>query len=187
MTTKVSWKTNLRFNKWYRYRNGGWGLRLGRGPIGNGATKKWQVYWGKGSRGMSRGTKWLRGWTGVEMKWTKGTESVNSQVEVQVVPVLNYLNTLLWRHIGEWRYSSTVLDLSTRWRWVVSFMHHLLYPWGKSPQYPLDRRLGGSPELVWILWRREKSLALARNRTLAIQSIARRYTNWPILALHRLK
>jgi hypothetical protein len=25
-----------------------------------------------------------------------------------------------WRHIGEWRYSSTILDLGTRWRWVVS-------------------------------------------------------------------
>jgi len=26
---------------------------------------------------------------------------------------------------------------------MVSFMPWLLYPWGKSPQYPLDRRLGG--------------------------------------------
>jgi hypothetical protein len=27
--------------------------------------------------------------------------------------------------------------------WVVSFITQLLYPWGKSPWYPLDRRLGG--------------------------------------------
>jgi hypothetical protein len=36
-----------------------------------------------------------------------------------------------------------ILHLSTRWRWMVSFMTQLLYAQGKSPQYPLDRRLGG--------------------------------------------
>jgi hypothetical protein len=36
-----------------------------------------------------------------------------------------------------------ILDLGTRWRWVVSFMPRPLYPQGKSPWYPLDRRLGG--------------------------------------------
>jgi hypothetical protein len=34
-------------------------------------------------------------------------------------------------------------DLGTRWRRVVSFMSRPLYPQGKSPCYPLDRRLGG--------------------------------------------
>jgi hypothetical protein len=34
-------------------------------------------------------------------------------------------------------------DLGTRWRWVVSFMPRPLYPQGKSPWYPLERRLGG--------------------------------------------
>jgi len=37
-----------------------------------------------------------------------------------------------------------VLDLGTRSRWVVSFMPWPLYPQGKSPQYPLNRRLGRS-------------------------------------------
>jgi hypothetical protein len=36
-----------------------------------------------------------------------------------------------------------ILDLGTRWRWVVSFTSRPLYPQGKSPWYPLDRRLGG--------------------------------------------
>jgi len=36
------------------------------------------------------------------------------------------------------------LDLGTRWRWVVSFTLPLLQPQGKSPWYPLDRRLGVS-------------------------------------------
>jgi hypothetical protein len=44
--------------------------------------------------------------------------------------------------MGEWRNSSTILDLGNGWRWVVSFMPLLLYLHGKSPQYPLDRRLG---------------------------------------------
>jgi len=37
----------------------------------------------------------------------------------------------------------TFFDLGTRWRWVVSFTPQPLYPQGKSPWYPLDRRLGG--------------------------------------------
>jgi hypothetical protein len=43
----------------------------------------------------------------------------------------------------EWRYSSTILDLRTRWRWVVSFPPMVAYPWVKSPSYLFDRRLGG--------------------------------------------
>jgi hypothetical protein len=57
--------------------------------------------------------------------------------------VLNYLSTMPWRHTEEWRYSSTILDLGTRWRWVVSYTHRPLYLWGKSPRFLLDRRLGG--------------------------------------------
>jgi hypothetical protein len=38
---------------------------------------------------------------------------------------------------GEWKCSSSILDLGTSRRWVVSFM----------PRYPLDRRLGGSHSL----------------------------------------
>jgi hypothetical protein len=48
-----------------------------------------------------------------------------------------------WRGVGEWRYSCTILDLSTRWRGVVSFTSRPLYLWGKSPWYSLDGRLGG--------------------------------------------
>jgi hypothetical protein len=45
--------------------------------------------------------------------------------------------------MGQWRYSSTILDLGTRWRWVVSFMPRPFTPGGKSPRYTLDKRLGG--------------------------------------------
>jgi hypothetical protein len=47
-----------------------------------------------------------------------------------------------WRHMGEWMSSSTILNLITRWKWVVNFMTLPLYPWGNSPHYPLYRRLG---------------------------------------------
>jgi hypothetical protein len=36
-----------------------------------------------------------------------------------------------------------ILDLGRRWGWVVSFTSRPRYPQGKSPWYPLDRRLGG--------------------------------------------
>jgi hypothetical protein len=42
--------------------------------------------------------------------------------------------------MGEWSYSSTILDLHIRWRLAVSFTPRSPYPWG----YPLDRRLGGA-------------------------------------------
>jgi hypothetical protein len=66
----------------------------------------------------------------------------------------------------KWRYSSTVLDLDTRWRSVVQFKAQTLYL--------LDRKLSG-PQPVWMLWRK-KTFALAENQTAAIQPIASRCT-----------
>jgi hypothetical protein len=51
-------------------------------------------------------------------------------------------------------------------------MSRLLYLRGNSPRYPLDRRLGGAPEPVWMLWRREKSLDCAGNRTPVVQPVS---------------
>jgi hypothetical protein len=61
----------------------------------------------------------------------------------------------------EWRYNSTILDLGTRWRRVVSFKPLLFYPQGKSPQYPLDGRLGG-PQSLPGRYGEEKNLTLPR-------------------------
>jgi hypothetical protein len=38
-----------------------------------------------------------------------------------------------WRHMGEWKYSSTILKLDIRWRWVVSFTPQPLYPGETAP------------------------------------------------------
>jgi hypothetical protein len=40
-----------------------------------------------------------------------------------------------------WCIDPRVLDPGTSWRWVVSFTPRPLYSLGKSPCYPLDRRL----------------------------------------------
>jgi hypothetical protein len=69
------------------------------------------------------------------------------------VPVSNYLSTTPWRRMAEWRYSSTVLDLGTRWRLVVGFKPLPLNLQGKSPPVPT----GWAPELVSMLWRGKKS------------------------------
>jgi hypothetical protein len=45
--------------------------------------------------------------------------------------------------MGKWRYGSTILDLCARRMWVVSFTPPPFNFRGKSPLYPLDRRLGG--------------------------------------------
>jgi hypothetical protein len=60
---------------------------------------------------------------------------------------------------GEWRYSSTILDLGARWRWVVSFMPPATLPVGNSPWYPLYRRLGG-PHSQYRCYGEEKYLLL---------------------------
>jgi hypothetical protein len=51
---------------------------------------------------------------------------------------------------------STILDLTTRGRWVVSFVPQLLYSHGKSSWYPLDRRLGGPQS--WSGWCGEENI-----------------------------
>jgi hypothetical protein len=81
--------------------------------------------------------------------------------------------------MGERRYRSTILDLSTSWRRVVSFTPQLLYPQRKSPQCPLDRRLGGLQSQSGSC-RKEKNLTPAGNQTPAFQPIAPHCTDWVI-------
>jgi hypothetical protein len=42
--------------------------------------------------------------------------------------VIIQLSTVPWRHMGEWRYSSIILNLGTKWGWVLSFTPLPLYP-----------------------------------------------------------
>jgi hypothetical protein len=45
--------------------------------------------------------------------------------------------------LGSGGIAPRILDLGTRWRWVVSFTPRPLYHQGKSRWYPLNKRLGG--------------------------------------------
>jgi hypothetical protein len=48
--------------------------------------------------------------------------------------------------MGEWRYNSTILDLDTRWRLVVSFMHKPHFSRRKDPRYRLDSGIDRPPK-----------------------------------------
>jgi hypothetical protein len=61
----------------------------------------------------------------------------------EVLTVPNQLSITSRRHMGEWEYSSTFLDLVTRRSWGASFTSLLFYSLCNSPQYPLYRRLCG--------------------------------------------
>jgi hypothetical protein len=53
-------------------------------------------------------------------------------------------------YLGSGCVAPCIPDLGTRWRWVVSFTSRPLYPQGKSPWYPLDRKLGGARNRVYM-------------------------------------
>jgi hypothetical protein len=65
-----------------------------------------------------------------------------------------------------------ILDLGTRWRWVVSFTPQPLYPQGKTlPRYPLDRRLSGPQSLSGVGGEEENPQALPGPEPSIIQPV----------------
>jgi hypothetical protein len=73
-----------------------------------------------------------------------------------------------------------ILDLSTRCRRVVSFTFRPLYRQGKSPRYPLDRRLGG-PQSRSGRGAEEKNSEPPPG--MEHPTVASRYTDWAAAAL----
>jgi hypothetical protein len=76
------------------------------------------------------------------------------------------------RHEGIWVSGCRepqFLDLGTSWRWAVRITTRPLCPRGKSPRYPLDRRLG-EPQSRSGRCCEEKILYLSATRTPASQS-----------------
>jgi hypothetical protein len=69
-----------------------------------------------------------------------------------------------------------IFDLCTRCRWVVSFTPRPLYPQGKSPCYPLDRRLSGSQSRSGCGGEKKNSQPLPGLKSPIIQPISQRYT-----------
>jgi hypothetical protein len=95
--------------------------------------------------------------------------------------LIKRLNTASWRHMGKWRYGSTIDDLGTTWVLVVSLTPLTPNHLGNSPRYPLDRRLD-APQSRSGLYGEEEKLSPAGNRTSAAQPVARRCTDWAIRA-----
>jgi hypothetical protein len=106
----------------------------------------------------------------------------------------NHFMMMMWKksssathHGGTWgerRYSS-YSNLTSALDGVSGQGHApaTLYPWGKRPRYPLDRRLGWAPEPVWMQRLEEKSSASVRDRTLVIQSVVSHFSDWATPAL----
>jgi hypothetical protein len=92
---------------------------------------------------------------------------------VNIVPVLDQLSTTLWTQMRERLYSSTVLELCTRWTWVVSFTPWLLYLLRKNPWYHwIWGFIGPRTCLDLVEQKKKKSLTPARNRIPAAQPVA---------------
>jgi hypothetical protein len=72
------------------------------------------------------------------IRWVSYRQAVCVPSKYSVVPVLNYLNTTAWGHMGSRCIDLHFLDLGTSWRWVVSFTPRPLYS-----RCLLDNRLGG--------------------------------------------
>jgi hypothetical protein len=68
------------------------------------------------------------------------------------------------RHTRAWKYSSTILDLGTKGRSVVSFTPQPLYPLEKSLRYSLDGRQV-EPQSGYEHCGEEKYLVPAGNQT----------------------
>jgi hypothetical protein len=80
-----------------------------------------------------------------------------------------------------------ILNLGPTWRWVVSFMHWLLYTQGKSARCTLDRRLAQPQSHSWHCGEEKKSLTNAGNWTPIPWSPSPQpsyYTKWATPALN---
>jgi hypothetical protein len=62
-------------------------------------------------------------------------EGLSSTKLVKVCPYGLLIKHHAMKTYGRVRYSSIILDLGTRWRWVVRFTPRTLFPQGKSPRY----------------------------------------------------
>jgi hypothetical protein len=80
------------------------------------------------------------------LKRGKELSCYNFVMKVKVKFSLCFLFWRSTRHkgvLGSGGIAPCILDLGTRWRWVVSFTTQSLYSQGKGPWCPLDRSLSG--------------------------------------------
>jgi hypothetical protein len=89
--------------------------------------------------------------------WKPSCEGCVVYFSIRVSPMLNKLSTTPWRSMREWRYSSSILDLSTRRRWMVAWIRdtdsgtHWMGSW-VSPRAGLndvEKRKVSAPAVNW--------------------------------------
>jgi hypothetical protein len=68
--------------------------------------------------------------------------------------------------MGYWGYSSTSLDIGSRWRWMISFTPRVLYSRKMNPRYPYRMLVGHRSR-----FREEKNLMFLPGRNPAVQLI----------------
>jgi hypothetical protein len=90
--------------------------------------------------------------------------------------VLKLLRTTPWRRMREWRYSSTILDLDTRWMWVVSFTPRSFCPEDRPSGTQWISGWAGPTAGLDVVTKR--NFFSVWNRTLPFEPVVRRYTNW---------
>jgi hypothetical protein len=86
---------------------------------------------------------YLLNYEGMSKSWgtfKKSTFIVNIKVKLSLCLTKHHAMKMYW---GSGSIAPRILDLDTRWRWVVSLTPRPLYSQGKNPWYPLDRKLGG--------------------------------------------
>jgi hypothetical protein len=109
-------------------------------------------------------------------EWGKVSTVRSAKIKVKLHKQV--MNTYRWQR-GK---VSHILDLSSRYRWVVSFTLQLVYPQGLCPCYPLDRRLSG-PQNLFNVTSKRKLIASSRNQTPVIQPVVSYFNEWAIPAL----
>jgi hypothetical protein len=91
-------------------------------------------------------------------RWNRGSLSVLTVTDSVIVKAKVKLALCFYwapRHegvLGSGGKALRILDLDTRWKWVVSFTPRSFYPQGNSSWYPLDRRLCGPQIQICERW-----------------------------------
>jgi hypothetical protein len=101
----------------------------------------------------------------VLLRWICTNELHSSglnRIKVKLCPLLTYWALCHGDIWGSGCVDPHILDLGTSGRWEISFTPRLLYSWGRSPRYPLDRRLRGPQSLSG---RREEENSFAPTKT----------------------
>jgi hypothetical protein len=92
------------------------------------------------------------------------TFPVEGRRKGKVVPVFNYaIKHCSLTGMEEWVYSSTIIDLCAGWRRSSQLQTPATLP--PRDRAPATHCIGGllAPELVWVLWGKQKFLAPAGN------------------------